>query len=132
MRVKDRKEIAEDLKSVYGKPDDAETMASFDAFAFKWGRPYPRLMSSLIAPKESLFAYLGFPKAMWAAIMTSNAIESSDSCLKRQTRRRVIINSESNGLIVMCQVIKDYEQNSRGAKYLKYMSEEEKQKLGFK
>ncbi len=132
VRVKDRKEIAEDFKSVYGKADAAETFSAFDAFLSKWGRPYPKLMSSLIAIKGALFAYLRFPKCMRSAIMTSNAIESFNSCLKRQTRRRVIINSETNGLIVMCQVIKDYEQNSRGAKYLKYMGEEEKQKLGFK
>ena len=75
-RMRDRKEIMDDFKAVYTKGSRKECDEAFEAFASKWSKPYPKLVSSLLGKADSMFRFYEFPKAMWKSIYTSNAVES--------------------------------------------------------
>ena len=75
-RMRDRKEMMDDFKAVYTKGSRKECDEAFEAFASKWSKPYPKLVSSLLGKADSMFRFYEFPKAMWKSIYTSNAAES--------------------------------------------------------
>ena len=132
VRVKDRKEICKDFKEVYDKETSKEVKTQFDTFCDKWKITYPRLIERVIEIK-GLFTYLEFPKPMWKAIKTSNAIESFNSQLQRYSDHRILFNSETNELIVLTGCIDDYNQTAKKKKekFIAELSEEERYELGF-
>ena len=75
-RMRDRKEIMDDFKAVYTKGSRKECDEAFEAFASKWSKPYPKLVSSLLGKADSMFRFYEFPKAMRKSIYTSNVAES--------------------------------------------------------
>ena len=123
--MRDRKEIMGDFKAVYAKGSRKECDEAFEAFASKWPKPYPKLISSLLGKADSMFRFYEFPKAMWKSIYTSNATA------KRKTRARIQYNSEDSALIVLTKVYEDYNRNARPARFMLEMSEEEKREMGF-
>ena len=130
-RMRDRKEIMDDFKAVYTKGSRKECDEAFEAFASKWSKPYPKLISSLLGKADSMFRFYEFPKAMWKSIYTSNAAESLNATAKRKTRARIQYNSEDSALIVLAKVYEDYNRNARPARFILEMSEEEKKEMGF-
>ena len=82
---------------------------------------------------QGLFTYLGFPKAMWQSIRTSNAIESFNSDLQRYSNHRILFNSEANQMIVLTSCIADYNNTckKKKEKYIQELTEEERATLGF-
>lgn len=130
-RMRDRKEIMDDFKAVYTKGSRKECDEAFEAFASKWSKPYPKLISSLLGKADSMFRFYEFPKAMWKSIYTSNAAESLNATAKRKTRARIQYNSEDSALIVLAKVYEDYNRNARPARFMLEMSEEEKKEMGF-
>lgn len=131
VRIRDRKEIAEDFRRVYSKGSRKECDEAFAEFVSKWSKPYPRLMLSLAEKQDSMFRFCEFPKPMWRAIYTSNAAESLNSMAKRKTRARIQYNSEDSALIVLTKVFEDYNRKSRPARFMLELSEEEKASMGF-
>ena len=112
-RMRDRKEIMDDFKAVYTKGSRKECDEAFEAFASKWSKPYPKLISSLLGKADSMFCFYEFPKAMWKSIYTSNAAESLNATAKRKTRARIQYNSEDSALIVLAKAYEDYNRNAR-------------------
>ena len=131
VRIRDRKEIMEDFKSVYSKASRNECDEAFADFVSKWSKPYPKLMLSLIERQDSMFRFYEFPKPMRRAIYTSNAAESLNATAKRKTRARIQYNSEDSALIVLAKVYEDYNRNARPARFMLGLSEEEKLSMGF-
>ncbi len=131
VRIRDRKAIMDDFKTVYSKGSRKECDEAFAEFASKWSKPYPKLVLSLVERQDSMFMFYEFPKPMWRAVYTSNAAESLNSVAKRKTRARIQYNSEDSALIVLAKVYEDYNQDARPAKFMLELSEEEKQSMGF-
>lgn len=132
VRVKDRAEICDDFKAVYGKETKEETLEEFGSFVEKWRVTYPRLIKK-IATTSGLFAYLDFPPCMWKAIRTTNYIESFNAELQRCSSHRILYNSESNEIIVLTGCIADYNNaaKKKKEKYIAELTEEERFRLGF-
>lgn len=132
VRVKDRADICNDFKGVYNQETREETERKFEEFAKKWSITYPHLISKVINT-PGLFTYLDFPKAMWQAIKTSNAIESFNSMLQRHSEHRILFNSESNEIIVLTSCIAEYNGSClrKKEKFIAELSEEERYQLGF-
>ncbi len=129
---KDQKAIADDFKEVYSP--DVTTKEEFRrrlvAFAAKWQKPYPRRMR-LLLETDGLDTYLGFPGCLRTSLYTSNQIESFNSMIKTETKKRRLINSDANGIITMAGAIVKYEKKQRRIRNYSEMSEEEKEKMGF-
>lgn len=85
---KQRKEVAEDLKSIYQAPtvDQAET--NLTAFAKKWDASHPTISKSWRNNWERIIPLFSYPPEIRKAIYTTNAIESLNMSLRKVTKNR--------------------------------------------
>ena len=132
-RKSDRKEIANDFMEVFhtsNSKEEAET--KLEAFINKWSKPYPRVMDRL-QTNNHLFSYMVLPKCLWKGLYTSNRIEGFNAKIKRATRKKILLNSEDNAIIVLTNCCISYNK-SLGIRQINGYSSltiEEKEGLGF-
>jgi putative transposase len=88
---KDRKPVAQALKTVYRATDATTGQAAMDAFADgPWGAKYPAIAQSWRRNWNLVIPFFAFPEAVRRIIYTTNAIEALNSKLRRAVRTRVI------------------------------------------
>jgi len=86
---KDRKPIAQSLKSVYHAESAATGLAALDAFEEgHWGRKYPAIAQSWRRHWDQVVPFFAFSEAIRRIIYTTNAIEALNSKLRRAVRTR--------------------------------------------
>ena len=85
---KQRKEMAEDLKTIYtaGTAEEAET--NLDIFAEKWDATHPTVSRSWRNNWERLIPFFAYPKEIRKVIYTTNTIESLNRSLRKVTKNR--------------------------------------------
>lgn len=130
---KDQKQIVEDFKNVYAP--NVTTKEEFGnrliTFVSKWQKAYPKRMKLLLDTK-GLDTYLEFPSCLRTSLYTSNQIESVNSMIKTETKKRRLINSEDNGIIVFASAIIKFERKQRRLRGFTELTEDEKTMMGFK
>ena len=86
---KDRKDLARELKSIYGAIDDkaAETALTTFEGGF-WGRKFPAVAQIWRRAWQEVIPFFAFPKDVCRIIYTTNAIEALNSKLRRAVRAR--------------------------------------------
>ena len=86
---KDRKDLARELKSIYGAIDDkaAETALTTFEGGF-WGRKFPAVAQIWRRAWQEVIPFFAFPKDVRRIIYTTNAIEALNSKLRRAVRAR--------------------------------------------
>lgn len=86
---KDRKPVAQALKTVYRATDANAGQAAMDAFADgPWGAKYPAIAQSWRRNWNLVIPFFAFPEAVRRIIYTTNAIEALNSKLRRAVRTR--------------------------------------------
>src|SRR5271169_2606209 len=86
---KDRKSLAQALRTVYRAADAAAGQAALDAFAQgPWGVKYPAIAQSWRRNWELVIPFFAFPEGVRRIIYTTNAIEALNSKLRRAVRTR--------------------------------------------
>jgi len=86
---KDRKAVAQALKTVYRATDANAGQAAMDAFADgPWGAKYPPIAQSWRRNWNLVIPFFAFPEAVRRIIYTTNAIEALNSKLRRAVRTR--------------------------------------------
>ena len=86
---KDRKSLAQALRTVYRAADAAAGQAALDAFAQgPWGAKYPAIAQSWRRNWELVIPFFAFPEGVRRIIYTTNAIEALNSKLRRAVRTR--------------------------------------------
>jgi putative transposase len=86
---KDRKPVAQALKTVYRATDANAGQVAMDAFADgPWGAKYPAIALSWRRNWNLVIPFFAFPEAVPRIIYTTNAIEALDSKLRRAVRAR--------------------------------------------
>lgn len=86
---KDRKPVAQALKTVYRATDATTGQAAMDAFADgPWGAKYPAIAQSWRRNWNLVIPFFAFPEAVRRIIYTTNAIEALNSKLRRAVRTR--------------------------------------------
>ena len=130
VRKSDRKQIAKEFSEVYHSICRSEAEKKLSEFEVKWEKTYPNMVKKL-RKKEGLFTYMSYPEQLWKTIYTSNAIEGFNSKLKRATRKRIIMNSEENAMIVITSCCADYNKNSERIvlRHFSEMSDQQKNEL---
>ena len=103
IRNKDRKEVLDDLKSVY-RSDDAEKAAeALEAFLAKHKNRYPKLKGIFERAEPSLFQFYKFPAEVRGSIYTTNLIEQSNKGLKHKAKvKEQFPNEDSLDRFVCC------------------------------
>jgi putative transposase len=86
---KDRKAIAQSLRSVYRAETPEAGLAALDAFEVgHWGIRYPAIAQSWRRHWEHVIPFFAFPEGVRRIIYTTNAIEALNSKLRRAVRTR--------------------------------------------
>jgi putative transposase len=86
---KDRKPVAQALKTVYRATDANAGQVAMDAFADgPWGTKYPAIALSWRRNWNLVIPFFAFPEAVRRIIYTTNAIEALNSKLRRAVRAR--------------------------------------------
>jgi len=82
---KQRKEIATDLKTIYGADTLAEAEDNLLAFAEKWDGEHPQISKSWQENWGRLTTFFDYPKEIRRVIYTTNTIESLNASLRKVT-----------------------------------------------
>ena len=82
---KQRKEIATDLKTIYGADTLAEAEDNLLAFAKKWDGEHPQISKSWQENWGRLTTFFDYPKDIRRVIYTTNTIESLNASLRKVT-----------------------------------------------
>ncbi|MCF1450694.1 MULTISPECIES: IS256 family transposase [Rhizobium/Agrobacterium group] len=86
---KDRKDLARELKSIYGAIDDKAAEAALTTFEGGfWGRKFPAVAQIWRRAWQEVIPFFAFPKDVRRIIYTKNAIEALNSKLRRAVRAR--------------------------------------------
>jgi putative transposase len=95
---KDRKELVQDLKAIYQAASLKQAEEALLAFRKKWDKKYPTIGRSWEAHWENLIPFFQFPPEIRKVIYTTNAIESLNSVIRKNTRNRKIFPNEDSAL----------------------------------
>jgi transposase-like protein len=91
---KDRKEICEDLKTIYTSPNANIGEEKLDAFCQKWDAKYSYIGRSWRTNWEYLSTFWGYPLEIRKLIYTTNPIESFNRYIRKVTKNRAIFPTE--------------------------------------
>lgn len=82
---KNKRQMADDLKSIFGSQDRKEAETKAKQTVRKWYLIEPKATESLRYNIEYCFTYFNYPKAIWSKIRTTNILEREF----REVRRRI-------------------------------------------
>lgn len=86
--LKQRPEIAADLKRIYSAPTRQAGEQALDAFAKKWDSQHPTISRAWYHNWNTLSAFYDYPPEIRKIIYTTNAIESLNASLRKVTKTR--------------------------------------------
>ena len=87
VRPQDRAEVANDLKTIYTAPSEAEAIEYLAAFLEKYQTRYKRITVKL-SDTTSLFSFYKFPPEIRGTLYTSNIVEAVNKQLKRNIKKK--------------------------------------------
>lgn len=133
VRKSDWENIGDDFQKVYRRKTKEEALEKFELFSSFWGTKYKGLKQRIEKTNDNIFSYYSFPEEIRRSLYTSNAIEGFNSKLKRETRKRILMNSEDNASIVITAVCRSYNSSKLGRRRngLLKVPQEVREELGF-
>ena len=87
---KDRKNFANDLKTIYHAPDEETAHRNMLTVSEKWDKKYPGAMARWEANWNVISPMFKFSETVRKVIYTTNAIESLNSGYRRRNRGRSV------------------------------------------
>jgi putative transposase len=87
---KDIKQVAADLKLVYGAPTLEDAEYRLEEFRDKWNKKYPHILKSWDTNWAELSTYFKYPNEVRRLIYTTNAVEGFHRMLRKYTKTKVI------------------------------------------
>lgn len=85
---KQRKEMADDLREIYGAPTVDQAEAQLAVFSTKWDETHPKVSQSWKNNWQRIIPYFAYPPPIRRVIYTTNAIESLNMSLRKVTKNR--------------------------------------------
>ncbi len=98
---KERKAVATDLKMIYQSVTAEEAELELNRFAEKWDHQFPYISQSWRKNWVNLITLFDYPKDIRKAIYTTNAIESLNSVIRKNTKNRKVFPTENSALKVI-------------------------------
>lgn len=95
VRVKDRKEICEDFKTVYQASTKEEALRCLTYMTDKWQKAYPKMMQSLLE-NQDLLTFYEFPPSIRRTLYSTNLIESFHKQMKKYSHRKEQFQNEES------------------------------------
>jgi putative transposase len=85
---KERKVVAQDLKTIYTAPTAEAAEVALEAFAKTWDARFPSIAKSWRANWANVIPFFAYPPEIRKVIYTTNAIESIHASLRKVTKKR--------------------------------------------
>lgn len=85
---KQRKEVARDLKTIYGSATETEAEQRLAEFAAKWDAKFPTISKSWRNNWARVIPFFAHPPEIRKVIYTTNAVESLNMSLRKVTKAR--------------------------------------------
>lgn len=85
---KDRKEVAADLKAVYGASTEEAALQALDEFAKKWDAKYPNISRIWLEKWEYISVFFAYPEEIRKIIYTTNSIESLNMTFRKVLKNK--------------------------------------------
>ena len=85
VRIKDRKEICDDFKTIYQASSKEEASEQVAFMVEKWRKQYPRVVKLIMNP--AILTFYNFPPSIRRTIYSTNLIECFNKQLKKYTKR---------------------------------------------
>jgi putative transposase len=95
---KERKELVEDLKTIYTAATAEEASANLDAFAKKWDHRYPTISRLWHNHWENVIPFFSYPEDIRRVIYTTNAIESLNMTLRKVIKNKRVFPDDESAL----------------------------------
>ena len=96
VKVRDRSEIAKDLKGIYKASSVEEAREKLKRFADRWGKRYPGVVKWREERAYELLAFMEFPKEIRSMIYSTNSIERLFKELKRRLKAMEVLQGEES------------------------------------
>ncbi len=93
---KDRKLVANDLKSIYTAINEEIALVALFHFSEKWNKKYPQITKSWKNNWNNLIIFLEYPQEFRRIIYTTNAIESVNSQLRKVIKNKKIFPNDAS------------------------------------
>lgn len=104
---KDRREMANDLKTIYRVATESEAEINLNKFAEKWDSKYPTISKSWKQHWSKIIPMFVFPDEIRKVIYTTNPVESVNMTLRKASRNHRIFPSNDSVFKVMYLAIKN-------------------------
>jgi putative transposase len=91
-----KKEVADDLRSIFYASSKKKADAFYKEFEVKWAKEIPSAFKSLETNIENALTFLSFPSEEWLALRTTNPIERINKEFKRRTKTMEIVAGEKS------------------------------------
>jgi putative transposase len=85
---KERKEIVEDLKTIYEAATIEEAEVALDAFSSKWDKQYPAISRLWYEKWTNITPFFNYPAEIRRVIYTTNTIESLNMTLRKVLKNK--------------------------------------------
>jgi len=90
-----KKDVADDLRSIFYAPSREKALGHFDLFKEKWRKDLPSAVNCLERSIDSCLTFFDFPADEWISLRTTNIIERLNKKFKRRTKPMEIVAGEN-------------------------------------
>ena len=92
---KQKKEVADDLRSIFYAQTKKKALKFYDDFERKWEKDLPSAVKSLKNSIKSCLTFFDYPEEEWISLRTTNVIERLNKEFKRRTKTMEIVAGEN-------------------------------------
>jgi len=89
-----KKEIADDLRSIFYASSKGKADEFYRSFYKKWNKEIPSAVKSLTHSIDACLTFFKFPEEEWISLRTSNIIERLNKEFRRRTKSMEIVAGE--------------------------------------
>ena len=90
-----KKEVADDLRSIFYASSKKKALAFYEQFKEKWENALPSAVSCLERSLDACLTFFSFPEEEWISLRTTNIIERLNKEFKRRTKSMEIVAGEA-------------------------------------
>lgn len=91
-----KKEVADDLRSIFYASSREKAVGFHKSFNAKWGKESPSSVKSLNQSIDACLTFFKFPTEEWISLRTTNIIERLNKEFKRRTKPMEIVAGENS------------------------------------
>ena len=95
MAWKDRKEVANALRSIYTAPTEESGLMALQCLEDEWGAKYPQVVLSWKRNWSELATFFRYPEEIRRLIYTTNPIESLNSRVRKTVKGKNVFPTET-------------------------------------